>query len=453
MTSESDEITQFFLVTKWDEVLGPRVELEYPTSKEISTFLPDYNPLAFATQIFMVASSLFGSQEYQKEVVDLPVVTLKIRVRVIFDYKEVPEEEVRGGRLPFMFIIGYPQDSSYKLILDKFQPDFVSYLSSIIQNENAAYSLADFWHKINDAKFSEFKTIDEFFSNLKHFSNGVLFGMITGTVLRNNIPVLQINFEKYLKFLVQQSYESQRIGQIFIEEYSEFFFCFWVGPFAVLLRPPLKHMGELQVLLKNISEAVVDHLWSLTLVDPHTEVVNLLSNIESNPLLIGDLFSLAQMSITRKLSGLPNIGLEKQLKNFDVIFYLNFQAQECTRLLKQPEVFINFLLDLKKLYLQSHWNGTLAAISYFMGDQENKNTPGTKKSVHNVLRKLYSTFPETTVKKIDSSIWQIENCLLLQLDFKPTFFTFVKSYLLAFFPKYEFKFELFSNDSFKIIRK
>ena len=77
-----NELSSFFLVTIWDEALGPKVLLEYPPAKEVSSFLPDYNPLAFATQIFMVASSLFGSQEYQKEVVDLPVVTLKIRVRV-----------------------------------------------------------------------------------------------------------------------------------------------------------------------------------------------------------------------------------------------------------------------------------------------------------------------------------------------------------------------------------
>ena len=221
MKSKNDEeITQFFLVTKWDEVMGPKVELEYPSASEVSLFLPDFNPLAFATQIFMVASSLFGSQEYQKEVVDLPVVTLRIRVRVIFDYKEVPESEDRGGRLPFMFIIGYPQDPEYKPILDKFQPDFVNYLNVYIQEKKYYYSLEDFFNKISTERFNEFKTIDDFFENLKRFSSGVLFGMITGSVLRNNIPVIQVNFEKYLQQLIKQSYVNQKLGQIFISEYQ-----------------------------------------------------------------------------------------------------------------------------------------------------------------------------------------------------------------------------------------
>ena len=209
MNSEFEEITQFFLVTKWDEVMGPRVELEYPPSNEVSLFLTNYNPLAFATQIFMVASSLFGSQEYQKEVVDLPVVTLNIRVRVVFDYKEVPESEVRGGRLPFMFIIGYPQTQEYKSILDKLQPDFVNYLSSLVTGTKSNFILEDFFNKISTERFNEFKTIDDFFENLKHFSTGVLFGMITGSVLRNNMTVLQISFDKYLRSLVKESNNNQ----------------------------------------------------------------------------------------------------------------------------------------------------------------------------------------------------------------------------------------------------
>lgn len=453
MTSESDEITQFFLVTKWDEVLGPRVELEYPTSEEISIFLPDYNPLGFATQIFMVASSLFGSQEYQKEVVDLPIVTLKIRVRVIFDFKEVPEEEVRGGRLPYMLIIGYPQNQQYKLILDKLQPDFVNYLNKLINNDNSNDSLEFFWHKINDEKFSEFKTIDDFFENIKHYSSGVLFGMITGTILRNNIPVIQVNFEKYLKDLVKQSYTNQKLGQIFIDEYEEYFYCFWVGPFAFLLKPPLKHISELSVLLENISESLVDHLWSLTLVDPRTEAMNLLSGIEANPLLVRDLLSLAYMSITRKLSGLEDIGLDKQLKNPEIIFYLNFQANECIQLLNKPESFINYLLELKNLYLDAHWNGIFAGISYFIGQNFLKNFNSEEKyTVFNILDKFYSKF-HSTVTESNISTWKVENCPFIQLDEKPHFFTFIRSFLLAFYPKIVFRFELIENNTYTIDRK
>ena len=450
------ELSSFFLVTIWDEALGPKVLLEYPPAKEVSSFLPDYNPLAFATQIFMVASSLFGSQEYQKEVVDLPVVTLKIRVRVVFDFKEVSEKEVRGGRLPYMFIIGYPQNPEYKPILDNFQPDFVSFLNNLIRNEQNNQSLEQFWNKINDARFSGFTTIDGFFDNLKHFSSGILFGMITGTVLRNNIPAIHINFEKYLKKLIQQSYENQKLGQIFIDEYDEYFYCFWIGPFAFLLRPPLKHLKELEKLLINITQSLVDHLWSLTLVDPHTETLNLLSNVETNPSLIGDLYNLAYMNITRKLSGLPTLGLDKQLKNPEVIFYINLHARECIHLLNQPLSFINYLLELKNLYLENHWNGILAAIGYFVGDYHLKNKyTGSPFSVQLILQKLYALFPDSECTLVENTVWTVKNCPFMQLDRNIGFFSFLRSYLQAIFPKYVFKFELLSEEkrSFKLQRK
>ena len=456
MKSKNDEeITQFFLVTKWDEVMGPKVELEYPSASEVSLFLPDFNPLAFATQIFMVASSLFGSQEYQKEVVDLPVVTLRIRVRVIFDYKEVPESEVRGGRLPFMFIIGYPQDPEYKPILDKFQPDFVNYLNVYIQEKKYYYSLEDFFNKISTERFNEFKTIDDFFENLKRFSSGVLFGMITGSVLRNNIPVIQVNFEKYLQQLIKQSYMNQKLGQIFISEYQEFFYCFWVGPFAFLLRPPLKHLKELHKLLLNISESLVDHLWSLTLVDPNTETINLLSNFETNPSLVSELFSLAYMSITRNLSGLPNLGLDKKLQNPEIIFYINFQARECIQLMNQAGNFVNYLLELKNLYLDNNWNGILAAISYFIGEyHQKKSFSGTTQfKLQPVLKNLYSFYPEVIIKKENENFWLIINCPFMQLDKNIGFFSFLRSYLLVFFPKYNLRFKVLSNTSFSLERR
>ncbi len=455
-TVDLNELSSFFLVTIWDEAIGPKVLLEYPSAKEVSGFLPNYNPLAFATQIFMVASSLFGSQEYQKEVVDLPVVTLKIRVRVVFDYKEVAESEVRGGRLPYMFIIGYPQNPEYKLILDKFQPDFVNYLNKLITDFKNSPALEDFWNKINNARFSQFSTIDGFFENLKHFSTGILFGMITGIVLRNNITVLQINFEKYLKMLIQQSYENQKLGQIFIEEYQEYFYCFWVGPFAFLLRPPLKHIKELNKLLSNITQSLVDHLWSLTLVDPHTETLNLLSNFESNPLLVGNLYNLAFMNITRKLSGLPTIGVDKQLVNPEIIFYFQLQAWESVQLLEQPKSFINYFLELKNLYLENHWTGILAAISYFIGDFSLKKVYlGTNFTVNSVLKQIYSYFPDSTITIIDENKWLIKNCPFMQLDRNLGFFTFLQSYLLAIFPKNIFKFEFISGDdySFNLERK
>lgn len=448
-TVDLNELSSFFLVTIWDEALGPKVLLEYPSEKEVSGFLPDYNPLAFATQIFMVASSLFGSQEYQKEVVDLPVVTLKIRVRVVFDYKEVPESEVRGGRLPYMFIIGYPQNPEYKQILDKFQPDFVNYLNKLIMNQNNSPTLEDYWNKISNARFSQFSTIDGFFENLKHFSTGILFGMITGTVLRNNITALQINFEKYLKKLVQESYENQRLGQIFIDEYQEYFYCFWTGPFACLLRPPLKHIKELNKLLSNITQSLVDHLWSLTLVDPHTETLNLLTNFESNPLLVGNLYNLAFMNITRKLSGLPTLGVDKQLANPEMIFYFQLQGWESIQLLDQPKNFINYFLELKNLYLENHWTGILAAISFFIGDFRFKKLYlGSNYTVYKVLKDLYAYFPDSSIKCLSDVKWSIKNCPFMQLDRNFGFFSFLRSYLIAIFPKYTFKFEFISGENF-----
>ena len=450
------ELSSFFLVTIWDEALGPKVLLEYPPAEEVSHSLPDYNPLGFATQIFMVASSLFGSQEYQKEVVDLPVVTLKIRVRVVFDYKEVSETDVRGGRLPYMLIIGYPQNSEYKIILDKFQPDFVKYLEKLIKGEQNNFSLEEFWNKISNARVNEFTTNDGFFENIKHFSSGILFGMITGTVLRNNITALQMNFEKYLKTLIQQSYESQKLGQIFIEEYQEYFYCFWIGPFAFLLKPPLKHLKELNKLLSDITQSLVDHLWSLTLVDPHTETINLLTNFETNPILVGNLYNLAFMNITRKLSGLPTLGVDKQLANPEIIYYLQLQAWESIQILDQQSNarnFINYFLELKNLYLETQWTGILSAIGYFIGDYRVKKTySGKNFTVNTVLEQIYSYFIDSEITILGENKWLIKYCPLMQLDRNLGFFSFLRSYLAAIFPKYIFKFEFLSGDdySFKL---
>ena len=64
---DQDKLIPFFLITTWDEALGPKVIEEYPSSDLIKSRLPEYNPLSFSTQIFMVASSLFGSQELVPE--------------------------------------------------------------------------------------------------------------------------------------------------------------------------------------------------------------------------------------------------------------------------------------------------------------------------------------------------------------------------------------------------
>lgn len=450
-----DEIAPFILLTKWDEVLGPKVVQEFPSVVEVSSFLPEYNPLGFATQIFMVASSLFGSQEYQKEIVDLPVVTLGIRVRVIFDYQEVDPELVRGGRLPFMLIVGYPRTGNYKKILDKLKPDFENYLQQIIKEEKTNFTLEDFCLKISNAKFNEFTTLDDFFENLKYFSEGVLFGMITGTVLRNNIAVLnQLSFEKYLKMLIQQSYENMKLGQIYISEYFEYFYCFWIGPFAFLFKPPLRHLSDLQKMLNNLTQSLVDHLWSLTLIDPHTETVNLLLALEANPSLILDLFNLTYMSVTRKLSGLPNL-IDSQLKNPEIIFYLQIQAKECLHLLDEPKNFINYLVELKNLYLENHWNGFLAAISFLMGNSHLNRfySNGPKINIHKIISYIYSFFPDSEVIQKDTNIWIIRNCPFLQLDRKIGLFSFLRSYLLAILPRYKFRFELISPNSFNLERK
>ena len=279
--------------------------------------------------------------------------------------------------------------------------------------------------------------------------------MITGSVLRNNIPVIQVNFEKYLQQLIKQSYMNQKLGQIFISEYQEFFYCFWVGPFAFLLRPPLKHLKELHKLLLNISESLVDHLWSLTLVDPNTETINLLSNFETNPSLVSELFSLAYMSITRNLSGLPNLGLDKKLQNPEIIFYINFQARECIQLMNQAGNFVNYLLELKNLYLDNNWNGILAAISYFIGEyHQKKSFSGTTQfKLQPVLKNLYSFYPEVIIKKENENFWLIINCPFMQLDKNIGFFSFLRSYLLFILPKYNLRFKVLSNTSFSLERR
>lgn len=451
-------IDPFFLVSSWDEALGPKILAEYPNPSFIQSSLSDYEPLSFATQIFMVASSLFGSQEYKKEIVDLPIVSFekRIRARVIFDFQEVPETEVRGGRLPFMFIVGYPQSKHHKKMVDKLQPDLTDLLVEIIHGntKNLSTELETNWNKLFDALFTGFDTIDEFFDILLYFSRQAIFGLITGTILRQNIP--EQTFEKNLKQFPINSYKAQCIGQIYIKEpYFEYWYCFWSGPFIFFLRPTLNHLQELLRFINNINQ-FQERLWTLTMGDPHAGLFNLFSNIEVSPVITGELFKLSHMSVTRRLTGVEaGLGFEHQfIQNPEILYYLRDQARECFDLhfsdIGTPiSLMVHYLEDLRNIYSEEYWPGIFSAISYFFGELFNKTKSNTNMSWYRTLLLFYEKFPDVQVQQKARSL-HVMNCPFVHLDTKVGYFTFIRSFLISQYPKTKFKIILMDNAEFSI---
>ena len=66
-----------------------------------------------------------------------------------------------------------------------------------------------------------------------------------------------------------------------IEEIGEYWFSYWIGPFVILLAPPVTQ-GELSHFLTGLNH-LLDKLWALTLEDPTADTINLLIQIQRNP--------------------------------------------------------------------------------------------------------------------------------------------------------------------------
>ncbi|MFV2015997.1 MAG: hypothetical protein ACC656_11240, partial [Candidatus Heimdallarchaeota archaeon] len=328
-------------------------------------------------------------------------------------------------------------------------------MRDVIKDQNYELELKSFWEKMLDALFTAYDSIDEFYSNLQYFARQVVFGLITGTILRQNIPE-QFGFEKYLKKFAFDSYKAQRIGQVYIEKhYHEYWYCFWSGPFIFFLRPTLNHLKELQRFINNINQHT-DHLWSLTLIDPHAGLFNLFSNIEVNPGITGELFKLSNMSVTSKLSGVTSgMGFEGQfIKNPEILYYLRDQARECfdlhfIEIKTHSSLMVNYLIDLKNIYSEDHWPGIFSAISYFFGELFNKIKSVTNLSWYRTLQLFYERFPTVRIQQKDRSLY-ISNCPFVSLDLKIGFFTFIRSFLLSQYPKTKFKISLLENSEFSI---
>ncbi|MHA2365047.1 MAG: hypothetical protein ACXAC7_13905 [Candidatus Hodarchaeales archaeon] len=414
-TTDKYEILPILMLVSWSESRGPELKKIYPPETEISQLIPSFNALGFSAQIFMVASSLFGPGAYQREVVDLPVILPedKFRVRVFFDYREVPEDEVRGGRLPYMLIIAHSSDKSNRSGLTKLEPELELFLSDYCKNQIVEANLHSLWKNIRFGNLLEFTTIDEFFKILQRFSEALCFGMVNSTIIRSNV-ISEIDLSKYLPRLPIEDYKPNELGQIFINELEEYFYCFWIGPFSFLFRSPLKYQEEFIHFMKEGLPQILESLWSLTLNDPTSETSNLVNRIELNPRLAGDLLSLAEGVSVKKLAGIPfkldsNVSvlplLDSRIPNPDVLYYLHGVAENCARV-KKSEI-PSLLAQVHKRIGSTHLNGVLTAIGYYYGDLILTKKNRSRLSLPSIIRNVYTGL--SSWRMIDANSVLIKN--------------------------------------------
>ncbi len=94
MPSRFTEVNCIF--AKWDEDEGPQIISEYPAH----SFEDAEN---VAIESFSLSQFVFGGKEFKKTSFIMPFVHLNSRASMLFDY--IPDENVRGGRLPLLLAI------------------------------------------------------------------------------------------------------------------------------------------------------------------------------------------------------------------------------------------------------------------------------------------------------------------------------------------------------------
>jgi len=94
MPSRFTELNSIF--AKWDENEGPQIISEYPANS-----FDDAENVAIES--FSLSQFVFGGKEFKKTSFIMPFVHLNARASMLFDF--IPDENVRGGRLPLLLAI------------------------------------------------------------------------------------------------------------------------------------------------------------------------------------------------------------------------------------------------------------------------------------------------------------------------------------------------------------
>jgi len=439
----------FLILTRWDETLGPQIDLIYPNEDLIKKEIEDFEAIGFATQIFMVSSSIFGSESYQKEIVDLPILSFQniknLRVRVYFNFRNVSEDEVRGGQLAYLLIVSYPNKKANRSGLTRLDSELEFFLDDYCQNQVLNQNLESIWNKVRFAYLmgpNPWQTVDDFFAVLEQFSEAPVFGMVNSKIIRSVIPSHDVDFGKYMPQLPLQNYKPGYLGQIFIEELNEYFYCSWNGAFSFLFRQPLlTSLDEIYWFMSEGLPLVLEQLWNLTLIDPVSETINLLTRIELRPELAENLLLLVKSESIKKLAGQPisKKNTELGISNPDTIYYLREIAYECISINKRK--ISKKLSEVLKTIGAKHTSAILTTIGYFYGELLIRNLNKKHLTLPRFIRKIYSGLTSVRWKTLDSTSVMIKNCPYYLLSIKSNAHPFLRGILSVKFTNENFDIE------------
>ncbi|MFW9929665.1 MAG: hypothetical protein ACFFD1_09760, partial [Candidatus Thorarchaeota archaeon] len=281
------ELLPLIILLTWDEVKGPIfIDSEPPLGLS--------DGLKLGVQIYMIASSIFGTDEYKKEVIDIPIANLAFRSRIWIDYKF--DNEIRGHRLPYMLAIGY-KNPKITPILVECDEIFQDALTQYIQKGKV--DLAFLHEYLIEQVAFHFNNLNEFNKILIKISKNAYFGLTSGIIIRGSVSQHGM-LEKYFSTL-PTTIPQGMLSQILISELNEFFFAFWSGPFSFLFQPPI-NLDVFQNFIK-IFPSIREKLWILVRTDSSSKVdmVNLLIRVNYEPKIIEDMFNQALISASRKL--------------------------------------------------------------------------------------------------------------------------------------------------------
>jgi hypothetical protein len=363
------------LLISWDEKSGP-------------IFLdsnPNLDPsvgLKLGVQIYMITSSIFGTEDYSAEIVDIPFSNLGFRSRIWIDFRV--DVTIRGEKLPFMLAVTYT-DPKYKTILSENDHVFSKALSAYCNESKINLKfLREF---IYDQGLLHYSTLNQFYDIISSIASSSYFGLAAGTIIRAPI-VHEIDLDFYFSHL-PTTIPQGIISQILINEIQEYWYAFWLGPFTFMFQPPVNNIDTFSRLIKGISTSI-EKLWNLTRTDPTSKVdmVNILTKITYKPDLIFQLYQQSCDAASQKLSG-KELSSVDRFRNSDVLFYIESQAQRLARN-NYNSTKISELLNSYHEYIDgSYWEGFLIVFGFFLGKEFFPNLKD-KKSInyYNIFEKI-----------------------------------------------------------------
>ena len=414
-----EEINQndlpILMLFTWDESKGPQLLNCYPAiNHELSNKL--------GLQIFLITSSIFGTGDYEQEMVDVPITNFGIRVRVFFNYEL--SNMVRGGRQPYILLIAYT-NPLLSTVLTILQEKIVVLLSKYLKDKS--FDLLSLYEDLYEYEILYFTTLDEFLEIILIYSNSVCFGLVTGITIRQSL-LPNVDPRPYLSDLTNKS-SMKKLSMIFIRELGEYWYTFWIGPFSFLFQQPLSNLKQFQVFLDKLPK-VLDKLWSLAINDSTCDTQHFFGKINFTPDQLLIIHHLIFTDAELKTSGRNSQLLEPALtRSVAIFFYVHNLALDMLQYDKK--LYSSKLEDYQHQIDPLYWEGFQLTLGFYIGrkiskDLKNFDNFTDNKKILALAKFFYNKIAKVRVISIRPLEIHIYNCpycnFSIQCNFSTGFF-------------------------------